>query len=355
MEGGGTERQVTYLARELVREGCDVHVALNRGGQNFEALAETGAAIHQLGPLPNHDPRIFLRLRRLIRAIEPDISQCWLLQMQLLGGLASMSRRVPWILSERSSVQAYPRTLKRALRVRMASWAAAIVSNSAAGDEYWRSRVPAGLPRYVIPNGLPLDDIAAAPEATDVEAGTQAGEALVVWAGRLIPGKNAETLVHALARVPPGTRFKAVLCGEGPERASLESQVAELGLGASVRIAPYVANLWSLMKRASVVVSTSRFEGSPNVVLEAMASRCPLIVSDIASHRELLSEESALFTAPDDVDGVAEGIVSSINDPLAARRRADAAAACAERYGSRSAATQYLALYRDVRSRMPPI
>ena len=351
MEGGGTERQVTYLARELVRDGCEVHVALNRGGQNLDTLEASGATVHRLGPLSNHDPRIFLRLRQLIRVIEPDVSQCWLLQMELLGGLASMSCRVPWIFSERSSAQAYPPTAKHALRIRIAAFAAAIVSNSEAGDEYWRSRVPAGVARYVIPNGLPLDEIAATPAASEAEAGTQTGEALVLWAGRLDPGKNADTLVRALARVPAGTRFKAVLCGEGPERGALESLVRELKGGDRIRIAPYVTNLWSLMKRASVLVSLSRFEGSPNVVLEAMACRCPLSVSDIAAHRALLDEESALFSAPDNVDGVAEGIVSCINDPASARRRADAAAALSERYGARSAAAQYLRIYRDVLAR----
>src|SRR5918993_402699 len=135
MEGGGTERQVTYLARELVRDGCEVHVALNRGGQNLDTLEASGATVHRLGPLSNHDPRIFLRLRQLIRVIEPDVSQCWLLQMELLGGLASMSCRVPWIFSERSSAQAYPPTAKHALRIRIAAFAAAIVSNSEAGEE----------------------------------------------------------------------------------------------------------------------------------------------------------------------------------------------------------------------------
>jgi glycosyltransferase involved in cell wall biosynthesis len=94
----------------------------------------------------------------------------------------------------------------------------------------------------------------------------------------------------------------------------------------------------------------SRFEGSPNVVLEAMACRCPVIVSDIAAHRELLDDHSALFFAPDDVEGVAGGIVSSITDTVTARRRAGVAAVRAERYGSGAAAAQYLAVYRDVLS-----
>jgi glycosyltransferase involved in cell wall biosynthesis len=351
MEGGGTERQLTYLVRELADQGCDVHVALNRGGPNLPALGMSNATIHLLGPLANHDPRLFLRLRRLVGAMTPDICQCWLLQMEVLGGISSMLHGVPWIFSERSSALAYPATLRNALRIRVASRADAIVSNSATGDGYWRSRVPDTLSRYVIPNGLPLVEIAAAPAATDAEAGVETGEPLVLWAGRLDAGKNAETLVRALGRLASKVRFRAILCGDGPERMPLQSLVAELRLAHRIRIAGYTPNLWSLMKRASLLVSVSRFEGSPNVVLEAMACGCPVIVSDIPAHRELLDEAAAIFTPPDEVAVVASRIESTLADGEAARRRADAARLRVVPFGAATVARQYIETYRDVLSR----
>ena len=359
MAGGGTERQLTYLVRELVREGSDVHVALNQPGPNLAALGAAGATIHQLGPLSNHDPRIFLRLRRIIRTVAPDVCQCWLLQMELLGGLGSMLNGVPWIFSERSSAPAYPPTVKNALRIRVAARADAIVSNSAAGDEYWQTRVPKSVPRYIIPNGLPLNQIAATPAASDTEADTEPGVPLVLWAGRLDAGKNAQSLIRALSLLPSTVRFRAILCGDGPERTALESLVTELRLSDRIRIAGYLPNLWSLMKRASVLVSVSRFEGSPNVVLEAMAGGCPLIVSDIAAHRELLDEASALFTPADDVEMLARRIENALADREGARRRAETARLRAEPFDVSRIAARYLDIYRDVLSRQrrpsPPV
>jgi glycosyltransferase involved in cell wall biosynthesis len=61
-----------------------------------------------------------------------------------------------------------------------------------------------------------------------------------------------------------------------------------------------VDNLWDLMSCADAFVSLSRFEGCPNAVLEAMACGCPVVVSDIPAHREMLDESSARFADPDD-------------------------------------------------------
>jgi glycosyltransferase involved in cell wall biosynthesis len=108
-----------------------------------------------------------------------------------------------------------------------------------------------------------------------------------------------------------------------------------------------------------VLVSVSRFEGSPNVVLEAMAGGCPLIVSDIAPHRELLDGASALFTPADDVVMLASRIENAIADREGARRRAEAARLRVEPFGAGRIAARYLDIYRDVLSRRrrpsPPV
>lgn len=351
MEGGGAERQLTYLANELVRLGCDVHVALTRGGQNLPTLAATGATIHMLGPCSNHDPRIGLRLLRTMASVNPDLVQCWLPQMELLGGLACLTRRTPWVLGERSSERAYPPTLKNRLRFRMASFASAIVSNSVAGDEFWRSRAKPHVPRYVVRNALPIGDIAAAPAATAGEIAIPPGVPLVLTAGRLDAGKNTAAFVRAIGQVSAAVPVQALVCGDGPLRLHIEQLIVERDLKCSVRVVGYAPNLWSLMKRAAVFVSPSRFEGSPNVVLEAMACGCPLIVSDIPAHRELLDECSALFVAHDDPQDIARGIEDLLANPAAAAQRADRARHRAEQHAAPLVARQYLAVYEDVLSR----
>lgn len=347
MEGGGAERQLAYLATEFVRQGCEVHIALTRGGSNFPRLESSGATVHHLAPASNHDLRLVTRLRRILATVQPSIVQCWLLQMELLGGLAATAAGIPWVFAERSSVDAYPRTLKNYLRVRAAAFASAIVSNSIGGDEYWRDR-QSGVPRYVIANALPLDEIRATPVAAAEELCARPGEVSVLFAGRLDAGKNADVLIHALARIRSTRRISAVLCGDGPRRTHVERLIAEHGLQERVRVVGYVQNLWSLLKSADMLVSPSRFEGSPNIVLEAMACGCPLVVSDIPAHREILDDDSALFADPDDVHALVDRIDRTIDEPEPAAERARIAQARAEQYDLPQVALQYLALYRDV-------
>ena len=350
MAGGGAERQLVYLAGALTRQGWDVHVALNGGGPNLNALAATGATLHHLRCRGNHDPRMLGRLRQLIRVLQPDIVQCWLLQMEVTGGIAATLTRTPWILSERSSVEAYPFSLKHRLRVAVGARASAIIANSSAGDDYWQERIGPGIARFVVPNALPLDEIADAPVADRFEPARE-GEALILFAGRFEASKGAETLVRALARLSPSISFRAYFFGAGPRRAHIERLVAELGLTSRAQIMGYAGNLWSVMKRASVLVSPSHFEGSPNVVLEAMACGCPLIVSDIRGHREILDDRAALFVNPLDVDALARSVANAITDPAAARLRAAVASSRVARHATTVIARQYVDVYHEVLSR----
>jgi glycosyltransferase involved in cell wall biosynthesis len=204
--------------------------------------------------------------------------------------------------------------------------------------------------RYVVRNALPLDEITAAPAIA--EPWLRSGDSLVLFAGRMDEGKNATMIVQALSQLNPRLSVRALLCGDGPEREHLERLVRAAGLENSIRVRGYVSNLWGLMKIAQLFVSPSRFEGSPNVVLEAMACECPLVVSDIPAHRELLDEYSAVLVPPDDLTALTRAIETVLRDPTAARRRARLARERAARLTPRAAAEQYMAIYRETVSRI---
>jgi glycosyltransferase involved in cell wall biosynthesis len=346
--GGGAERQLGYLAQELSRLGQDVHVVALSGGPDSERLQASGARLHWLRARGNYDPWIFGQLVGTMRALRPDLVQVWLVQMEVLAGLAATVLRLPWIFSERASAMAYPPGVKHWLRVRVARTAAGIVSNSAAGDAYWRTRVDGRVTRYVIPNALPVAEIDATSPADPEEMGLEAGQRVVLCVGRFSGQKNLGVLVTALRRVLDEPKTIAVLCGEGPLRADLERQLIEGGIRDRVRLPGYVKDIWGWMKRADVFVAPSLFEGQPNAVLEAMACGCPLVVSDIPAHRELLDPTTAVLVNPHDAGALARVLLGTLAEPAAARERARTARVRVTPFSAPAVAARYREVYESV-------
>jgi glycosyltransferase involved in cell wall biosynthesis len=354
MQRGGAQRQLTYIARELVRVGWDIHVAVASDGPNLARLEATGATVHRLASSNHHDPRLIARLSRIVRRVRPDLIQVWLRQMEALGGVVALANGTPFIFSERSSAGAYPRTLKNTVRKSMARWASAIVSNSAGGDRYWEDHAGGRVRRYTIANAVPLDEIAAAPRADLRGLGIGPGQEVVLFAGRLEREKNLETLVAALKRVLATRAARAVCCGEGRLRPRLAQWLREHDLASRVSVVGYVPDLWSWMKRANVVVSPSHFEGNPNVVLEAMACGSPLVVSDIPAHRELVDETTALLVDASSPESLADAINRALGAPAAAAERARAAHTRASRCALPVMTRQYVEMYREVLASATP-
>jgi glycosyltransferase involved in cell wall biosynthesis len=348
MNGGGAERQLAYLAGALRALDWDVHVALLAGGPNLERLRVSGAEIHRLRARHNYDPTILGQLIRVVKRVQPDVVETWMTQMDILGGLAAKVTRVPWILRERGSERAYPASAKHRCRVIMARGASAVISNSQGGDRYWERRLPGRVQRYVVANALPLEEIDAALPVSIEESGIGPGERLVLYVGRLLPGKNVEVLVSALRLVVAEPRVMAVLCGEGPQRPSLLQSIDRSGLAGRVRLAGYVPNVWAWLKRADAFVSISLAEGQPNTVMEAMAAGCPVIASDIPAHREFLDEESAVLVKPDVPEAVAEAITGVLAAHDASARRSARARATATAWSIAAVGRRHADIYRDV-------
>lgn len=351
MGGGGAERQLVYLADEMMLRGWEVHVALLHDGPNLKYLHETKVIIHKIFGLGNYDPRILFQLFKIVRAIKPDLIQVWLLQMEIIGGLTALRLGIPWIFSERASAFAYPITIKNVIRIYFASRADAIVSNSWQGDQYWKKKLDSKSLRYVIPNAIPFEKIEAASSVLEKINRIRPDSRFLLFIGRLDKQKNPKILLKALSEVMKQFELSAVLCGDGPLRAELEREVEKYGLNDRVALPGYVPEVWGLLKCASLFVSVSLFEGQPNTVLEAIACGCPLVVSDIPEHREFLDEKTALLINPHDSQAIAEAIANVLLRPEDALRRAENARLLAEQWSVAAIAQRYEQMYLQVLER----
>jgi len=351
LSGGGAEKQLSYLAPELARRKHDIHIAYTKDGPNKPELP--GVTLHHIKSVSNYDPFLFWQIFRLIRKIKPDIVQTWIVQMDIIGGTAAYLNGVHWLLREPSSILAYPPTWKNRLRVLIASTTSAIVSNSNGGNEYWKLKLPK-VPQFTVQNALPLDEIDKI-STTDSLTGLLTNNIpIVLYVGRLASDgsatKNLRTLLEALFYVKQQKNVQGILCGNGPQKAELESLRLQLKLEENVHFTGHLPSfmVWELMKKASVFISLSKYEGCPNAVMEAMACGCPLILSDIPSHREILDENSALFVASSDVQHIASMIVHSLSDKEHSKRRAENAKIKTTSWSINATAAKWENVYQQV-------
>jgi glycosyltransferase involved in cell wall biosynthesis len=110
--------------------------------------------------------------------------------------------------------------------------------------------------------------------------------------------------------------------------------------------------LWSAMKRADLLISISKVEGRPNVLLEAMAAGCPLAVSDIPAHREIVDDRSAIIVRNfDKPERVADAVVAALSDPASLRQQSELAKHRALLFTVENMGIAYEAVYRRAMAR----
>jgi glycosyltransferase involved in cell wall biosynthesis len=210
-----------------------------------------------------------------------------------------------------------------------------LVNAGAVADELVRH----GLRRdkiRVVPNGLDLGRFGAFAldrSAARAALGLPADRRLVAQVGRLAPQKDYPTFLRAAAQL--AARFADVdflVVGDGPERPMLEGLARELGIAERVRWLGLRGDVPAVLGGVDVLLLASRYEGLPNVVLEAMAAGAAVVATDVGGCREVIaSGVHGVVVAPERPEALAEAAAHWLADEGARRRVAEAARARVER------------------------
>jgi glycosyltransferase involved in cell wall biosynthesis len=356
--GGGAERQVVLLAEALSKLEVEVHISYLHEGPHSDRAQQIGATMHRLRVSGNHDPRALTELLFLIRRLRPSVVQTWLLHADFFGGIAALLTGTPWVLSERASGLAYAGGSKNALRRLLGRHADAVVANSEAGLGYWR-QVGYGREGLVIRNIVELCEPASEARFREGQVDPMGPEGILV-VGRLADQKNPKGALDVLERVfDARPAAEAHFLGVGPMEGELREIVGKSRLMRTrVHFHGFVREVRPWYRCARVCLSMSRFEGTPNSVLEAMRFRCPLVVSDIPEHLELLDSSCAWLVPSNDVDAATKCLVEALSSPEEARRRSDRATGRLANYDAGVIAREYAGLYdrlSEKKSRAPAL
>jgi glycosyltransferase involved in cell wall biosynthesis len=183
-------------------------------------------------------------------------------------------------------------------------------------------------------------------------------ERVVLSVGRLSREKAHLDLIEAcksLRETRPEVAFKLIIVGDGPERSRLEAAVESKESKASVIFTGQVNDVHPFYANADVFVLPSHSEGSPNVLLEAMAANLPIVATAVGGVPEMLADhESALLVPPNDPPSLATAISSLLGDKVLVQRLvANAGALVDTRFDPETYARSLVKIYREVISTVP--
>ena len=270
-----------------------------------QAADKASVPVHFLAETGRFDRRVIPELKALVQRLNPDIIQTHAVKSHLLIRMAGLHKERPWIAFHHGYTW---QNLRVRLYNQLDRWSlpaatAVLTVSQPFREELVRQGVERGRIR-VIHNAIDPQWGAGA-RKVESSAALRAqwripeGRKVILIVGRLSLEKDHATLVRAVAGVPGDPHL--VIVGEGPERPRIEELVRSLQMQNRVTFTGQVASAEPYYGIADVSVLSSRTEGSPNALLEAMAAGVPVVATPVGGIPEIVTDrESALLVPPSD-------------------------------------------------------
>ena len=300
LNGGGAERAMLNLAHGLAESGCGVDLVLAQAKGPYLNEVHDSVRIVDLKA-----SRVLTSLPALVRYLRREQPEALLSALDYANVVALWARRLAGIpsrvvVNEQNTISRSARNSARRrqrmvphLIKRFYPWADYVIGNShgVAAD---LSQVT-GLPPErikILYNPVVTPEVREKARAPLNHPWFEAGQPPVILAvGRLTKQKDFPTLMRAFAQVRPTWPARLLILGEGPDRPALEALANQLDLEDDVAMPGFVENPYAYMSRASLYVLSSRWEGLPTVLIEALYCGPPIIATDCPSGpREILAD-----------------------------------------------------------------
>jgi glycosyltransferase involved in cell wall biosynthesis len=306
---GGSERQLIYMLRALTIAGVSTRVLCLTKGEALQSEIEAmGIRVEWVGRSGWKARRLY-EIIKLLRREPADILQSAHFYTNLYVAAAARVLNVKAVGAIRSDLLTE------------------IAANGLAGQ--WDLK----LPHHLITNsslawerakarGIPSQRIDLVPNVVNPDwltngVGTNGHQSIsILFSGRLSDAKRPDRFLRMVSKLAGSDkRIKAVIAGDGPLKSGVQALANTLKIEMNqLEFLGEQSDMRSVYENVDMLVLTSDYEGTPNVVLEAMAFGLPVIATRVGGVPEIVGTDRGLMVDPEDEDGLAASTLRLVND-----------------------------------------
>lgn len=328
MRAGGLERVVSMLSAGQMAGGAHVAAILDSreaGDHPFvKRLESAGTPVTAIPVAPRDYRAEYSALRSVIARLRPQVVHTHGSRADIIGGVAARRGGARHVSTVHGFTGGGMRNRTYELLQRFAlRHAHGVIAVSAPIAE--RLRVAGVSPRriHVVPNGfvstaIPLDRASAR-----ARLGLKPDQSIIGWIGRLSKEKGADVMLEALALLDPVWRLSIV--GEGPELGALKSHAERLGLIGRVTWHGPVEDAAAVIRAFDAFVLSSRTEGTPIVLFEAMEAGVPIVATRVGGVPNVINAEHAIMVDTENPRQIADAVEGLGSDSRGAVARSERA------------------------------
>ena len=320
LRAGGAQRVFLILARAFLAKGIRVDIVVGLAEGSLLAEVPPGA---RLLPLCTRLPMfgqvglammMLLRLVRYLRQHQPDTLLSTLSGTNIVAAIARriVSAPTKLVLREACRFENLPHSLYITIMRCVYRWADIVVALTPEMQSELEDVLGLSPDRIVqIPNPVDIERLihgAKEPLPDDFDPNNH----YLLAVGRLSPQKDIETLIRAFSQVAQIYPVNLVILGEGPDRSKIEAQIQTLALKDRVNLRGFDANPYRWMVQAEIFVLSSRWEGYPNVIIEALSLNLPVVTTEYDHSAHALVHEHGEVVPIGDADALANAILSRL-------------------------------------------
>lgn len=354
--GGGAERVMSVLASSWAEQGKEVSVLTFDREDAPRYPIHPSVKVRGLGLLaPSRhffhgllqNVRRIRVLRRAIRESQPDLVISFMDCTNVLTLFSTRGLETPIIVAEHCGPSGYEiGPVWNTLRQRVYPRAHALVCLTNATLARFRETMR--VRGHVIPNSVSVPPAVA--RYNNAPGGRSTGRVLIAM-GRLVPEKGFDLLLNAFQRVAGRhPDWSVTILGDGPLKETLAKQAETLGLADRVRFPGWFEDPFSILSAADLFVLSSRFEGFPLALCEAMACGLPVVSFDCPSGPRDIIRDGAdgILVPPQDAAALAAALDRLMGDPEERQRLASRAPEVVTRFSRDRALSLWENLFQDL-------